>query len=426
MRSLFSARNDEFLNLMVGTGGVAATGRIGLDGDSSSSPTEQVTHSCAGCRDGTPCSGCGGNVRLDSAAYKTFDWAVTMTASMPNPFWRAATVAETLRSASARDASSEWDALERLVRNEMDLMVAREQGQNAQLPILRLEKERIAVAPVTTDSGRRTLKLPDGTEITYVKVPGTTPTPATGQTQVCCPFLLYPIPVPTQFPPRASGNPAVWEVGNDFEALAIYSDDAPCSCSCCTFRQYVETSITGTGKGPPRRNATGDLDSSPLPFHEHREDSAITDGSRFGRGESESCATAKPHRACETNSRSSDANPTAGLSPKAIAALGAIVKAEGVKSYCIRYLKDNPSLVLLPGESKERVDCFLGVIKTLCPPCSVVASSSFSLYAQGSNSLQGVLSQSGAPHGLKRSDGTPAFSPSAACNAPPGSENDCK
>lgn len=387
-----------------------ATGPVGVIEESASPRSEtadpSISHRCSGCEAGEPCSACGGNIRRDSPAYQALEWGLREAGAEPGSFWRGGRVSQAVRDAPARTGSADWTAIETMIRRSRDLATVLAQGQNASS----------AFARVVTESDELTLLGPASPY--EFRVPGGWPTDVPGIPfellghPICCPTLIYPIPTPQHGKDRIGKT--AWHLYHSFEALAIYKDEPPkpgpyCSCACCLFRQYIDTKITGTGLGP---------DGKPLPYQPTPGEDTAKDGSRFGRpGESKSCKGWTKKASCEDHIPVG--GDTSALSPAAQKLLDDTIKAQGLKSYCVYYMRDYPGMLLGPGDSKTRSDCFIGVVKSRCPPCPIVRKGTFSLKVSGSVSATGTLTENEPSKGESR------FKGDATCNIPAAEANDC-
>ena len=130
MSNIFSAREDAIRASMVGNGSVAGAAPSRLP----TSQMEDEPHgggSCGGCIGDSPCSGCGGTYVKDSPSQQALKWGANAAQGVQDPFWRLATIAQTVRDAPASDGSPEWTGMDHALRGFQAMQMVSTQGANA-------------------------------------------------------------------------------------------------------------------------------------------------------------------------------------------------------------------------------------------------------------------------------------------------------
>ena len=148
---IFSARTDAWRSEM--QRGQVPVGAPRFEAVVHSADGDHGGDACTGCSDGAPCSGCGQPLWVNSPAQQALQWGGLMARGDVDPFWKLATIAESLRSAPARDASAEWKAMEQSVRYFQVLSLLGAQGSNASMAVADLLSSADGFDIATDDDG---------------------------------------------------------------------------------------------------------------------------------------------------------------------------------------------------------------------------------------------------------------------------------
>jgi hypothetical protein len=413
MTDIFTARETAFRALMNGSNDPRSVVPGGVQAAPSTLQSGPISHECQDCSADEPCSGCGGNVSRQSAAYQALGWANAQAAGIVDPFWRAASVSQTLRDAPARANSAEWTAVESMVARVQDLTILATQGGNANSALLRLMRSAVSeslvsgrvmhgmVADVTRVESimgsngahaamvgawpsqvlaqwnppfRQRIDALDAPPSDEVYLP-TDAEALDGAPMCCVDEFEYPVPGSVHEYHTKSGFYGP-RVGWAFDVHAKYNPEYPCVCECCEFRQYYTFLRTVDGVDDDENFAYQKPDCLPGP-------PVICPGSR------------DPEHRYPPGKKGPD---------------GKIIEDQSAP--CDYKYHDNPQITMPNGSKFTMFWEFTGIIYDTCREWSIRAKQTFSLWSSGSVSPEGKGSYtadppSDRPHGWKdHPDGT--------------------
>lgn len=228
---------------------------MGGSGDSTPEldrPSGILTHDCPGCVGGTPCSNCGGNVPRSHPAVSAMGWGLQQATHTADPLWKAALVLDAIRRAAPAGPGLEWKAITGMVGRTIATHYALPQGASgllafAELPISFRDSLLSPSDTSLDDSGN----ADDGgggaggggaggagggnggdggfgptldEVITYP--------PTDDRVHVCCVDKF-------EYPVNVHAQNSKWTARVSFDFNAEFSDQLPCRCYCCEFRQVI-------------------------------------------------------------------------------------------------------------------------------------------------------------------------------------------